>query len=192
MTVVACRQLHIKIYIFGVFVHFLSSFLSVLWKTTLCSSSTFSSLQIHSLTARSVPRQFREDLRKNRPEMPLDKNIRLPKQACNTDAQAHTSDENSDECHIIYDSQNKDSVPYPDAEFIRTPSPEHSGIPAGPVKMPPIRSWQSAATSGQNSTVGYTSDDSNVSLEPVKPARRKVSKQNSNPSVRSLVEKYNC
>ena len=93
-------------------------------------------------------------------------------------------------------------MPYPNAEFIRTPSPEHSGIPAGPIKMPPIRSWQSAnnahnvtgnGTNNDNNNVGYTSDDSNVSIEqPVKPTRRKATKQNSNPSVRSLVEKYSC
>ena len=174
----------------------------------------FPFLQIHSLTARSVPRQVRENLRKDLPIM--DKNIRLPASTAavsqnisniskdSTSTTAPSSDEN--ECHIIYDSQHKDlQVPYPNAEFIRTPSPEHTGIPAGPVKMPPIRSWQSAAANsttgtGNNSTSGhtgngYTSDDSNVSAEqlPVKPVRRKTAtKQNSNPSVRSLVEKYSC
>ena len=85
------------------------------------------------------------------------------------------------------------------------PSPEHTGIPAGPVTMPSIQSWQSAAANsttgtGNNSASGhtgngYTSDDSNVSAEqlPVKPVRRKTAtKQNSNPSVRSLVDKYSC
>ena len=136
--------------------------------------------------------------------MPLDKNIRLvPAPISSKDTTTAPSSEN--ECHIIYDSQNRHQVPYPNAEFIRTPSPEHTGIPAGPVKMPPIRSWQSAAANsttgtGNNSTSGhtgngYTSDDSNVSAEqlPVKPVRRKTAtKQNSNPSVRSLVEKYSC
>ena len=93
----------------------------------------------------------------------MDKNIRLPASTAavsqnisnniskdSTSTTAPSSDEN--ECHIIYDSQHKDlQVPYPNAEFIRTPSPEHTGIPAGPVKMPPIRSWQSAAA---NSTIG--------------------------------------
>ena len=144
-------------------------------------------MQIHSLTARSVPRQVREDLRKGKPEKPLDKNIRISTSAL----PLQKSPKSDQEIHIIYDSQIKDRVPYPNAEFIRTPSPEHTGIPAGPVKMPPIRSWQSA-TSGNTSAIGYTSDDSTASLEQVKPMRRKASKQNSNPSVKSLVEKYNC
>ena len=173
------------------------------------STAIFNSfLQIHSLTARSVPRQVRENLRK---DLPIDKNIRLPAGALPVGALPFLTNSNSkdttpapsseNECHVIYDSQHKEQVPYPkeNAEFIRTPSPEHTGIPAGPVKMPPIRSWQSAATTGNgngnnsSSNVGYTSDDSNASLEqPVKPVRRKASKQNSNPSVRSLVEKYSC
>merc|ERR1719220_269010 len=132
----------------------------------------------------------------------MDKNIRLPASTAavsqnisniskdSTSTTAPSSDEN--ECHIIYDSQHKDlQVPYPNAEFIRTPSPEHTGIPAGPIKMPPIRSWQSAAnphnnvgngSNHENNNIGYTSDDSNTSLEqPVKPTRRKATKQNSNP-----------
>ena len=110
-------------------------------------------------------------------------------------SEAPNSSSASDECHVIYDSENRNKVPYPNAEVIRTPSPEHVGIPAGPVKMPPIRSWKSAATSGN--TVGYTSDESNTSAEAaaavaVKPTRRKLlTKQSSNPSVRSLVERYN-
>lgn len=51
--------------------------------------------------------------------------------------------------HIVYDSENKDVVPYPEGEFIRTPSPEHSGIPARPVKVP-LRVKEEE----------YTSDDS--------------------------------
>ena len=141
-------------------------------------------------------------MRKGTPDFNhLDKNAPV-----STTSTAPQSSEN--ECHVIYDSNKKDIVPYPreNAEFIRTPSPEHTGIPAGPVKMPPIRSWQSgaagtAAGNGNNLTgtnVGYTSDDSNASSEePVKLPRRKIaSKQNSNPnpnpSVRSLVEKYSC
>ena len=176
-------------------------------------------LQIHSLTARSVPRQFREDLRKGLPDLP-DRNIRLQppppptitnvisstksqsghstdikSQSGHSEAPNSSSSSASDECHVIYDSENRNKVPYPNAEVIRTPSPEHVGIPAGPVKMPPIRSWKSAATSGN--TVGYTSDESNTSAEAaaavaVKPTRRKLlTKQSSNPSVRSLVERYN-
>ena len=173
-------------------------------------------LQIHSLTARSVPRQFREDLRKGLPDLP-DRNIRLQpppiitttvlsstkSQSGHSDtksqsghSEAPNSSSASDECHVIYDSENRNKVPYPNAEVIRTPSPEHVGIPAGPVKMPPIRSWKSAAITGN--TVGYTSDESNTSAEAaatvaVKPTRRKLlTKQSSNPSVRSLVERYNC
>lgn len=37
-----------------------------------------------------------------------------------------------DSVNIVYDSEKKDLVPYPDGEYIRTPSPEHSGIPARP------------------------------------------------------------
>ena len=116
-----------------------------------------------------------------------DKNIRI----AHTKPQPPFNHPSDVECHIVYDSQDRERVPYPNAEFIRTPSPEHTGIPAGPVKMPPIRSWQSA-TSGTASAIGYTSDDSTASLEKVKPIRKKASKQNSNPSVKSLVEKYNC
>ena len=181
-------------------------------------------LQIHSLTARSVPRQFREDLRKGMPDLP-DRNIRLQPPPITTTVHSSTKSQSghsdtksqsghssdiksqsghseapnsssaSDECHVIYDSENRNKVPYPNAEVIRTPSPEHVGIPAGPVKMPPIRSWKSAAISGN--TVGYTSDESNTSAEAaaavaVKPTRRKIlTKQSSNPSVRSLVERYN-
>jgi len=119
----------------------------------------------------------------------------IKSQSGHSEAPNSSSSSASDECHVIYDSENRNKVPYPNAEVIRTPSPEHVGIPAGPVKMPPIRSWKSAATSGN--TVGYTSDESNTSAEAaaavaVKPTRRKLlTKQSSNPSVRSLVERYN-
>jgi hypothetical protein len=167
--------------------------------------------QIHSLTARSVPRQFREDLRKGLPDT-CDRNIKVTTRTTtnispNTTSghsEAQNSDNNtttSDECYIIYDSQKKDCVPYPNADVIRTPSPEHVGIPAGPVKMPPIRSWQSSTSSGnavsvgKNLNNGYTSDDSNASVELVRrphpPNRRKLlAKQASNPSVKSLVAKF--
>ena len=55
--------------------------------------------------------------------------------------------------HIIYDSQRQDSVPYPDADYVRSPSPEHVGIPAGPLRIP-VRKKQSGAED-------YTSDESN-------------------------------
>jgi len=46
---------------------------------------------------------------------------------------------------------------YSDGEVIRTPSPEHVGIPAGPLRMPP--------RSGAKSTIWEecTSDESNAS-----------------------------
>ena len=172
--------------IFCKFFYFLSCFSIPL--THFLSTDAAVCLQIHSLTARSVPRQFREDLRKGLPDIP-DRNIRLPSSKIQS-GHSETSPNSSDECHVIYDSEHQNKVPYPDAEVIRTPSPEHVGIPAGPVKMPPIRTWKSAATSG--STVGYTSDESNTSAEPVKPTRRKLTKQSSNTSVRTLVERYNC
>lgn len=142
-------------------------------------------IHCHSLTARSVPRQFREDLRKGKPDCAFDRNIRVHQKSTSGNA-AESS------IHIIYDSENKELVPYPDAEVIRTPSPEHVGIPAGPVKMPPIRSWKSQQKKS-GSPVGYTSDDSCYSdCYEAKPTRRKIlTKQSSNPSVKSLVEKYN-
>ena len=41
----------------------------------------------------------------------------------------HTTDDEH-HLHIVYDSE-KDQAPYPDGDYIRTPSPEHTGIPAG-------------------------------------------------------------
>lgn len=158
------------------------------WQRRFKNSHFLFQIHCHSLTARSVPRQFREDLRKGKP---FDRNIRIHHHSTPNQGSGNTVDN----VHIIYDSENKEIVPYPDAEVIRTPSPEHVGIPAGPVKMPPIRSWKSKS----GSPVGYTSDDSCYSdyyyQEKPPPARRKLlTKQSSNPgstSVKSLVEKYN-
>lgn len=158
--------------------------------------------QIHSLTARSVPRQFREGLRKGMPDF-TDRNIKIPpltkvtfatsqselENEFQEDEEPNGENEHSTQLNIIYDSTNKDSVPYPNAEYIRTPSPEHVGIPAGPVKMPPSRSGGNIQMTLEG---GYTSDDSNVSLERQQrrhpPYRRKATKQ---PSVRSLAEQLN-
>ena len=119
--------------------------------------------QIHSLTARSVPRLFREGLKQSMP-VAVDRNIKVP----TTQYDVNDDDNNSNDVpddkavpptqklpanlHIIYDSQKQDAVPYPDADYVRTPSPEHVGIPAGPLRIP-IR---------KNSGVDeYTSDESN-------------------------------
>ena len=66
--------------------------------------------------------------------------------------------------HIIYDSQKQDDVPYPDADFVRTPSPEHVGIPAGPLRMP-IRKKNSGKTQSAGRDE-YTSDESQGAAEP--------------------------
>ena len=66
--------------------------------------------------------------------------------------------------HIIYDSQIQDSVPYPEADFVRTPSPEHVGIPAGPLRMP-IRNKNSGKTQNTGRDE-YTSDESQGTVEP--------------------------
>ena len=109
--------------------------------------------QIHSLTARSVPRQFREGLKAGRP---LDRNIKVVHAADADDSSKqrlsdpHTrttptaktlkktnlsSTSSGSQLNIVYDSEQKDLVPYPEGEYIRTPSPEHSGIPARPVQI---------------------------------------------------------
>ena len=162
--------------------------------------------QVHSLTARSVSRQFREGLRKGMPDF-SDRNIRLP--TSSPDHQDHDiafgeSENNPTQlgammkipavspqsnCTIIYDSQHNNN------NNVRTASPEHVGIPAGPVKIPPARRRQSgnAAESVKPSAdAGYTSDDSCNSVEKVKvvtrPARRRITRSSSN--VRSLVERF--
>lgn len=79
----------------------------------------------------------------------------------------------STQLNIVYDSENKDLVPYPDGDIIRSPSPEHSGIPAVPVSMP-LRSKDEE----------YTSDESYGSLPPSRkhPPNRKKSKNGSSNS----------
>lgn len=105
--------------------------------------------QIHSLTARSVPRQFREGLKKGMP-FRADTNIKVP-----TEAKVNTTESENDpvSLNIVYDSEQNHLVPYPDGEFIRTPSPEHSGIPARPAVIP---------VKMMNKEVEYTSDDDSV------------------------------
>ncbi len=152
-------------------------------------------LQIHSLTARSVPRQFREGLKKSMPEK-ADRNIKIPTTLLSDDLMSPTTNEqqfdemtsfrqdlivvsrrsstedvgtrtrvSASNLHIIYDSQKQGAVPYPDADYVRTPSPEHVGIPAGPLRMP-IRNKHSI--SGKNCPLReeYTSDESNASAGP--------------------------
>ena len=150
--------------------------------------------QIHSLTARSVPRQFREGLKMSMPEK-SDRNIKIPTTQHSDDIMSPTNEQQFDEMtsfrndlmvvsrrsssedvgnrtrvsasnlHIIYDSQKQGAVPYPDADYVRTPSPEHVGIPAGPLRMP-IRNKHSV--SGKNCPLReeYTSDESNASAGP--------------------------
>ena len=136
----------------------------------------FPYFQVHSLTARSVSREFREGLRRGKPVM-TDTNVKLPEPR-------HDSQSGEDSGHmvtsrgddldhvakvtVVYDSVRNNDM-YPDGEYIRTPSPEHVGIPAGPLKMPMRR---------LESTDGYTSEDSNGSFPPTSqrhpPARRKM------------------
>ena len=93
-------------------------------------------MQIHSLTARSVPRQFREGLKHSKPDV-ADRNIRVkPHKLATSDAQVVTghswsqqqgggggggggSDEEEFRLNIVYDSENKHLVPYPDGDYVR-------------------------------------------------------------------------
>ena len=81
---------------------------------------------------------------------------------------AHTNKNHVATVTEVYDSVRNNDL-YPDGEYIRTPSPEHVGIPAGPLKMPMRR---------LESTDGYTSEDSNGSFPPTSqrhpPPRRKM------------------
>ena len=54
--------------------------------------------------------------------------------------------------HVVYDSE-KDVAPYPDGEYIRTPSPEHTGIPVSRVRPAVLPS------EGSPSPYCYTSDE---------------------------------
>merc|ERR1711971_908346 len=63
---------------------------------------------------------------------------------------AHSNKNHVATVTVVYDSVRNNDL-YPDGEYIRTPSPEHVGIPAGPLKMPMRR---------LESTDGYTSEDS--------------------------------
>ena len=89
-------------------------------------------MQIHSLTARSVPRQFREGLKHSKPDV-TDRNIRVKQQPHNL-ATAHVTTGHSWSQHtamgggsedeefrpnIVYDSENKHLVPYPDGDYVR-------------------------------------------------------------------------
>ena len=144
---------------------------------------SFQIFQIHSLTARSVPRQFREGLKKSMPEKAsFNRSTKI--NTLHSDDLSPTTDQqqrfddmtsfkndlivtrtdvadrqrvpSSTNLHIIYDSQKQDEAPYPEADIVRTPSPEHVGIPAGPLRMP-IRN---------KNPDEYTSDESNASAGP--------------------------
>ena len=91
----------------------------------------------------------------------VDDDVNLDAAVVDTDRDGHRRDSAvgrrpkpvKSDLHIIYDSQRQDAVPYPDADYVRSPSPEHVGIPAGPLRMP-LRKKQSG-------TEDYTSDESN-------------------------------
>lgn len=118
-----------------------------------------------------MPRKFREGLKKGSPLIVGDRNIRLPdKNGNQREAAEHVS--TADEAlNIVYDSEKKHLVPYPDAEVIRTSSPEHLGIPAASMSSRmkvPLRVRDEEQ---------YTSDDSFVQLSPARKfpvGRRKV------------------
>ena len=140
-------------------------------KSHIANLFPFQTFQIHSLTARSVPRHFREGLKKGMPCF-ADRNIKIPNQGTpiiNNNNHLHDPQKKSaspatskvipngvsvsegyrTHLHIIYDSERKDLEPYPDRHVIRTSSPEHTGIPAKPVKVVP-----------RVKDEDYTSDDS--------------------------------
>ncbi len=110
-------------------------------------------MQIHSLTARSVPRHFREGLRMGLSPAP-DSIIKLPLSRQASQGAVSPGSEPEQALTIVYDSERQDVVPYPEAERVRIPSPEHSGIPARPMKVVP---------SARKSNDDYTSDDSTSS-----------------------------
>ncbi|XP_071744847.1 uncharacterized protein [Lepeophtheirus salmonis] len=119
---------------------------------------------IHSLTARSVPRHFREGLKKGLTHF-TDKNIKIP----GSDSTIHSRnygnseedyyDDDEESSHVIYDSKKKyqsSSVSSNNntMESTRTPSPEHVGIPASRVRLTPKK------RSDVTTTYCYTSDES--------------------------------
>ena len=140
--------------------------------------------QVHSLTARSMPYQFREGLRNNLPKT-SDKNIRLSSPVSSETSAIDNSekakhDDYHDELHIIYDSRKTSKVSNP-RHVVRTQSPEHVGIPAGPIRIPPSKKGE-VPSSKPLSKFDYTSDDSNGDSEIVRLVRhppsnrRKVTK----------------
>ena len=184
--------------------------------------------QIHSLTARSVPRHFREGLKQNLPS-PTDKNIKLPqpnvktvpisdshsyKKKFNVDSassidgsqedsqnyrrmkvttsawgkkeETSPKTKNEEKLNIIYDSNETHpktlGKSYLDGETPRTSSPEHLGIPAGPVRMPLQRKFSNQNNNINNdgtSTIG-NDDAFNDQLQK---RDRNLKKQGGNNSV---------
>lgn len=116
-----------------------------------------------------MPRQFREGLKAGRPLL-TDRNIRVsvdnsttPNERLTPSSEVEqtllrpetaTASSSSSQLHIVYDSEKKDVIPYPEGEFIRTPSPEHTGIPAVRVLPPPARGTKTQQPEE------YTSDES--------------------------------
>ena len=110
-------------------------FTQLIW--SLVTTQVTPPLQIHSLTARSVPRQFREGLKHSKPDV-TDRNIRVKQQQQPHNlATAHVTTGHSWSQHqmgggggggsedeefrpnIVYDSENKHLVPYPDGDYVR-------------------------------------------------------------------------
>ncbi|CAB4065267.1 unnamed protein product [Lepeophtheirus salmonis] len=116
-------------------------------KNRFSCSNIRTSKEIHSLTARSVPRHFREGLKKGLTHF-TDKNIKIPgsdstihcRNYGNSEEDYYDDDEESS--HVIYDSKKKYQIP------------EHVGIPASRVRLTPKK------RSDVTTTYCYTSDES--------------------------------
>ena len=110
-------------------------FTQLIW--SLVTTQVTPPLQIHSLTARSVPRQFREGLKHSKPDV-TDRNIRVKQQqqphnlATAHGTTGHSwsqhqmgggggggSEDEEFRLNIVYDSENKHLVPYPDGDYVR-------------------------------------------------------------------------
>jgi len=98
---------------------------------------------VHSLTARSVPRSFRDVLKSNKAPS-RDNIVKVP--IVNT-VEKYPGLQDS-QVHIVYDSRSD----------YRSDSPEHSGIPA----MPVVFTSRRHAEREKGEQGGYTSDDSSL------------------------------
>ena len=83
-----------------------------------------------------------------------------------------------DNLNIVYDSE-KDQAPYPDGEYIRTPSPEHTGIPAG------SRGRGAAVLPrSRDSACSYTSDEGCDALTMERTVQQQQRRSSANPAGR--------